>query len=258
VRTSTRVLKAVRRLWRRARRLPRPALAIVAAAALGAVGVVWQLARKPTEVLTAVLPSSPRTPEQTWEDYGTLFRENATPIVRAELLAALAQAESAGDPLASPPWKLRPSVNPFDLYGPASRAVGLLQMTEGNLRDAQDLCILDHEVAHAGEWRGLKGCIATGLRARIVPAHSIEMTAAWLDASVREIVASERIRRMTPERERRLAAVVHLCGRAKGAEFARRGFWVAPGERCGEHDLARYVTRVDALARTFARMEPRP
>ena len=255
--TYTRLRRAARRLLRRARRMPPWGRALVAVAALAAAGVGWQLARKPTEVLAVVVPSAPRTPARTWEDYRSLFEANATAVVRPELLAALAQAESGGDPLASPPWTLRWSANPLDLYGPASSAVGLLQMTDGNLQDASHLCVLDHEVAHAGEWRGLRPCWATGLRARIIPAHSIEMTAAWLDESVRQIVAAQRIRKLTPERQRRLAAVVHLCGKARAAEYARRGFWFAPGERCGEHDVAQYVARVDSLARTFAGMAQR-
>jgi hypothetical protein len=256
-RTWTRISSAVRGLLRRARRLPRWALALLVVVILAAGTVGYQLARKPTEVLAAVIPSTPRSPARTWEDYGALFQANATAIVRPELLAALAQAESAGDPLASPPWTLRWSANPLDLYGPPSSAVGLLQMTEGNFQDARRLCVLDHEVARAGEWRGLRPCWATGLRARVIPAHSIEMTAAWLDESVRQIVAAQRVRRMTPERERRLAAVVHLCGRARAAEYARRGFWIPPGERCGDHDVARYVARVDALVTTFARLSSR-
>jgi hypothetical protein len=34
--------------------------------------------------------------------------------------------------------------------------------------------------------------------------------------------------------------------------FARRGFWAVPGERCGEHDLARYLARVEELKLAFA------
>ncbi|HYG70099.1 MAG TPA: lytic transglycosylase domain-containing protein, partial [Anaeromyxobacteraceae bacterium] len=53
---------------------------------------------------------------------------------------------------------------------------------------------------------------------------------------------------------RRLAVVVHLCGPGRGAPFAARGFRPTPGERCGDHDLAAYVDRVEALAAAFDRM----
>jgi hypothetical protein len=128
-------------------------------------------------------------------------------------------------------------------------------MTDGNLADARRLCIHDHAVAQDGAWLDPAACWGNGLYLRVVPDHAIEMTSAWLDASVREIVARQRLRRLTPERERRLVAVIHLCGRARGAEYARRGFWLLPGERCGEQDVGRYVARVEALVRIFARME---
>jgi hypothetical protein len=236
------------------RRLPRPVLALLAAAAVALVCVAYQLAHKPTELLTAVVPPAPKPPDQTWAEYGPLFEAHATAIVPAELLAALAQAESGGDPLASPPWRFRWSANPLELYGPASSAVGLLQITDGTLADASMLCVHDHEVARSGAWHDLRSCWMNGLYARVVPGHSIEMTAAWLDASVRDIVTDQRIGRMTRERERQLATVVHLCGRTRGAEHARRGFWFIPGERCGEHDVAGYVARVDSLERTFERI----
>jgi hypothetical protein len=249
-----RAKRAARDAWRRARGLPRPALALVAVAVLAIGTVAWQVAHKPTELLAAVVPSAPKPPAVTWQEYRPLFEAHATAIVTPELLAALAQAESAGDPLASPAWRFRWSANPLDLYGPPSSAVGLLQMTDANLADARRLCIRGHEAAREGAWYDPQACWLNGLYARVVPGHAIEMTSAWLDASVREIVSTQRIRRMTRDRERRLAAVIHLCGRARAAEYARRGFWLAPGERCGEHDVARYVARVEALAKAFEAM----
>ena len=235
-------------------RLPWSARALALAAALALATVAWQVAHKPTEVLGAVVPTGPKPPARTWEEYRPLFEAHATAIIRPELLAALAQAESGGDPVASPPWRFRWSANPLDLYGPPSSAVGLMQMTDGNLAEARRLCIRDHAVARDGRWHDLDACWFNGLYTRILPGHAIEMTSAWLDASVREIVAAQRIRRMTAQRELRLAAVVHLCGRVRAGEYARRGFWLLPGERCGEQDVARYLERVESLAREFARM----
>jgi hypothetical protein len=124
-------------------------------------------------------------------------------------------------------------------------------MTESNLADARRLCIHGHAVAREGPWSDPGACWLNGLYSRLVPGHAIEMTAAWLDTSVREIVAAQRLRAPSPGQTRRLAAVVHLCGRTRAAEYARRGFRTAAGERCGDQDVARYVTRVEALARLF-------
>jgi hypothetical protein len=234
--------------------LPRLARLALALAALAGATVAWQIARKPTELLAAVVPSAPKRPAETWESYRPSFQAHATARVPAALLAALAQAESAGDPLATPRWQLRWRANPLDLYGPPSSAAGLLQMTDGNLAEARHLCIHDHAVAREGDWLDPTACWGNALYLRVVPDHAIEMTSAWLDASVREIVEAQRLRTLAAQRERRLVAVIHLCGRRRGAEYARRGFWLLPGERCGEQDLARYVARVEAFAREFERM----
>jgi hypothetical protein len=48
--------------------------------------------------------------------------------------------------------------------------------------------------------------------------------------------------------------VIHLCGPSRAAAFVRHGFRPAPGELCGSHDLAAYLTRVDRAALTFERL----
>jgi len=35
--------------------------------------------------------------------------------------------------------------------------------------------------------------------------------------------------------------MIHLCGAASAKDFARRGFRLIAGERCGDHDVATYV-----------------
>ncbi len=249
-------MKRVGRSLRKVR-LPRTAWALLAAAVLATATLAYQLARKPTEVLGLVVPSAPKTPEATWAKYGRFFDASSTEVVSPELLAALAQVESAGDPLARTYWRWRWSWNPFDLYGPASSAVGLLQMTDANYADARRLCIRGHTVAEDGPWTDPGACWFNALYVRTIPSHAIEMTAAWLHRSVDQILSEQRIARASASRKRALAAVVHLCGRERGAAFARRGFWVLPGERCGDHDLAQYLRRVDELTRTFARIAGR-
>ncbi len=243
------------RAWLAAvRRWPRAVWALLAVAAVLALGVAYQVARKPTELLGAVSPSSAKTPESTWRAYGPLFGAHATEVVTPQLLAALAQMESAGDPLATPPWRFRFSWNPLDVYGPPSSAVGLLQLTDGAYADARQLCIHDGRVARAGPWYDPRSCWLNGLYLRTVPSHAIEMTAAVLDDAVAQIVSEKLLFRATLAQRQRLAAVVHLCGKGRGRAFATRGFRPRPGERCGEHDVARYLARVEALQREFDRL----
>lgn len=237
-----------------ARRVPRAAWPALGAAALVALAVAYQVARKPAELLGAVAPSAARTPEATWRAYGPLFDAHATEVVTPALLAALAQVESAGDPLATPPWRLRWSWNPLDVWGPPSSAVGLLQLTDGAYADARRLCIHGGRVAREGPWWDPRGCWLNALYLRTVPSHAIEMTAAALDDAVARIVADRLLFRATLAERRRLAAAVHLCGRERAAGFAARGFLARPGERCGEHALGPYLARVERLAQEFERM----
>lgn len=245
---TARLSRLVPRRWPR---LHPAAWTAVALAALAGANACYQLARKPTEVLGLVAPSAPKAPAETWKAYGGLFREHSTPAVGPELLAALAQVESSGDPLASPPWRLRWSPNPFDLYAPASSAVGLLQMTDGAYRRARRLCIRDHAVARQGAWYDPRACFLNALYLRTVPSHAVEMTAAWLDLTSEQILARPGVRPPSPDERRALAAVVHLCGPERGAAFARRGYRALRGERCGDHDLRAYLARVRTLAATF-------
>ena len=65
----------------------------------------------------------------------------STSTITPELLAALAQVESAGNPVARTYWRWQLAWNPFAVYQPASSAVGLLQMTDGAYAEAARYCI---------------------------------------------------------------------------------------------------------------------
>jgi hypothetical protein len=250
------------RLARTAIRAPRAVrlavLALLVLAVLATLNVASQVARKPTELFGLVFAPAPRTPSETWRRYGAAFRAHATDLVRPELLAALAQAESQGDPLARTYWRWRWTWNPFAMYAPASSAVGLFQMTDAAFAEGRRLCVHDHRVARAGAWHDLEACWFPALYARTVPDHAIEMTAARLHEHVVQALGPARVARIgVPQRER-LAAVIHLCGPARGTAFVRQGFRVVPGERCGTHGLGGYLARVARLTLTFERLAAPP
>lgn len=221
---------------------------------LALLNLAYQVARKPTEVFGLVFAPAPLTPRETWTRYGSTFRAHATELVRPELLAALAHAESQGDPLARTAWRWRWSWNPFALYAPASSAVGLYQMTDAAFEEARHLCIHDHRVARAGAWYDPYACWFPALYTRTVPSHAIEMTAARLHEHLVQALGPERAERIGVRSRERLAAVIQLCGPARGATFVRRGFRVDTGERCGTHDLAAYLARVDRFTLSFERL----
>src|SRR5689334_19722385 len=62
--------------------------------------LVYQILHKPTEVFALIPGESSKAPAETWKQYAPLFREYSTSSISPELLAALAQVESAGNPVA--------------------------------------------------------------------------------------------------------------------------------------------------------------
>jgi len=228
--------------------------ALVIFALWAAVNWVYQVIRKPTEMFFPVSGVLMKTPTETWREYGPLFREHSTAVVSPELLAALAQVEGAGNPVARTYWRWRLSWSPFEIYRPASSAVGMYQITDGTFVEAKRYCIHDHAVAEDGPWHAWRSCWFNGLYMRVIPSHAIEMTAALLDRNVASILERRKIAAATVQQKQDLAALVHLCGAGAGEAYARRGFRVAPGQRCGDHDAGGYLAQFNALKRQFARL----
>jgi hypothetical protein len=216
--------------------------------------LAYQVARKPTELFGLVFSPAPLTPPETWARYGASFRAHSTDLVRPELLAALAHAESQGDALARPPWEWRWTWNPLGLYAPASSAVGLYQLTDAAFAEGRRLCVHNHRVARAGAWHDLDACWFPALYTRTVPDHAIEMTSARLHDHVERALGPARAVRISVLQRERLAAVIHLCGSGRGAAFVRQGLRPRSGERCGPHDLAAYLARVDRFTLVFERL----
>jgi hypothetical protein len=247
-RTRRRVLRALRSLPAPLRLLL--ALAAVVSAWFAANGV-YQVVRKPSELFFPVSGTLAKTPAQTWREYGPVFRAHATPVITPALLAALAQVEGSGDPVARTYWRWRPSWHPFDVYRPASSAVGMYQITDGTFVEAKRYCIHGHVVVERGAWHDLESCWFNGLYTRVVPTHAVEMTSALLDVQVARTLERRRIRSATLRQKQDLAAVIHLCGVGAGDAYAGRGFRLARGQRCGSHDVRAYVARVERMRRVF-------
>jgi hypothetical protein len=247
-----------RRWWRALRRGPayvQIALASVAFFGLWlAVNWTYQVVRKPTELFFPVSGTLYKTPGETWRSYESLFREHATQTITPELLAALAQVEGSGNPLVRTYWRWSLTPQPFEVYRPASSAVGMYQITNGTFAEARRYCIHDNVVVQAGPWHDLRSCWFTGLYTRVMPSHAVELTAAYLDTQVASALLARGKSAATPAQKRNLAAVIHLCGRAAGIAYAKRDFRVLPAQRCGDHDVHRYLARVVAMTATFARL----
>jgi hypothetical protein len=227
---------------------------VLLVAVWGALNWIVQVARKPSELFFPVSGSFVKVPAETWRQYGSLFARHSTAVVTPELLASLAQMEASGNPVARTYWRWQFSWNPFDVYRPASTAVGMFQLTNGTFAEARRYCIHDRVVVEDGPWHDLRSCWFNALYTRVVPGHAVEMTAALLDRTVERTVERHGIATASLQQRQDLAAVIHLCGSGTGNAFARRGFRLGRGQRCGDHDAHRYLADINALKRRFARL----
>ena len=251
------------RPWiRRARRLLRAAPlwvqivigVLCALVVLSALNLVYQVIRKPTEMFFPVSGTLMKMPAETWRAYEPLFHANATAAITPELLAALAQIEASGNPVARTYWRWRFSWNPFEIYRPASSAVGMYQMTDGAFAEARRYCIRHHAVVADGPWHDMGSCWFNSLYTRVLPSHAVELAAVYLDRNVADILARRPGATPTPQQKQDLAAMIHLCGAGPADAFVRRGFHLTAGQRCGDHDVAGYLARVNAMKRQFLRL----
>ena len=251
-----RARKAFRAARKRLRAAPRPVrIGVVALLALTlgfAVNGLYQVVRKPSELFFPVSGVLHKTPTETWSAYAPLFRRHSTALITPEFLAALAQIEASGNPVARTYWRWRLSANPLELYRPASSAVGMYQILDGTFLEARRYCIHRHRVVEIGRWYDVKSCWWNGLYTRVVPSHAVELTSAYLHQRATGILARNRIANATPRQQRDLAGVIHLCGAGAGDAFAKRGLRPSAGQRCGTHDLARYLVRLNAMQRVFS------
>lgn len=227
---------------------------IVLVAAWASVNWLYQTYRKPTELFFPVSGALTKTPPQTWREYGPLFRKHSTAVISPELLAALAQVEGSGNPVARTYWRWSLTGTPFEWYRPASSAVGMYQITDAAFLEARRYCIHDHVVVKDGPWHDVDSCWFNSLYARVVPSHAIELTAAMLDRAVAASVGRHRSPPATLQQKQRLAAIIHLCGAGAGEAYVRHGFRLIPGQRCGDHDAGNYLVKISSMQRQFARL----
>jgi hypothetical protein len=212
---------------------------------------IYQVARKPSELFFPVSGALNKMPTETWREYGSLFEDHATNTITPELLAALAQVEASGNPVARTYWRWSLQRKPFDMYRPASSAVGMYQFTDSTFEEARQYCVHDHVVVEDGPWTDFDTCWFNSLYARTIPSNAIELASAYLDRSIANILRRHRIGNATPEQKQNLAAMIHLCGAGAGDLYARRHFHLAPGQRCGDHYAQVYLSRVESMRKVF-------
>jgi hypothetical protein len=266
MRRSAKLLRRARNVWRRVRRwwrpAPRPAKFMMAALVILVLwlGINWiyQVARKPSELFFPVSGTLYKSPLETWQQYGSLFKKYSTSVMTPDFLAAIAQVEGSGNPVARTYWRWSWSSQPFEVYRPASSAVGMYQITDGNFAEARRYCIHDHSVVADGPWNDWHSCWFNSLYARVSPGDAVELTSAYLDHSVAAILERHGMASASLQHKQMLAALIHLCGAGAGDEFARRGLRLADGQRCGDHQARAYIQRVQAMQSVFSNASAHP
>jgi hypothetical protein len=255
-RRAAKLARGVRRWWRPA---PRPAKIIMVVLVILILWLIsnwiYQVVRKPSELFFPVSGTLNKSPAETWQQYASIFRKYSTNVMTPDLLAAIAQVEGSGNPVARTYWRWSWSSQPFEVYRPASSAVGMYQITDGNFAEARRHCIHDHVVVDDGPWNNWQSCWFNSLYARVIPSHAVELTSAYLDRSVANIVERHRIGAATLQHKQMLAAVIHLCGAGAGDEFAKRGFRLIESQRCGDHQVHTYLERISAMTAVFERLD---
>lgn len=206
---------------------------------------VYHVVHKPTELFFFVGHKLDKEPAETWRQYRPLFRKYSTGAITPELLAALAQVESSGNPLDRTYWRWRFSWNPFAIYRPASSAVGLFQMTDPAYAEVARFCIRANAVTDTG--------CGFGPYIRALPSHATELASIYLDRNLAAVLARAAVV-ATAQQQQDLAAFIHLCGGGPATAYARRHFRMKAGERCGDHLVAGYIARVNVLKQKFRQM----
>lgn len=213
-----------------------------------------QIARVPSQATGPLEPYFYKTPSTTWAIYGAAFHAHATPLMSAPFLAALAQVEASGNPIATTYWKWNWSLNPFRWYAPASSAAGLFQITDGNFALARRFCVQGGRSVAQGNWYEWNGCWFNFLYNRLSASHATEMTSAYLDHETTKIPSGMKAQPSLLQK-RRTAAIIHLCGSTVAERFARGGFKVSRGQKCGDHSTAAYLRQVEGYQTTFEKLD---
>ena len=232
-------------------RLKLYALMILLVLSVPTINWLYQVVRKPTEVVGLFDKHFYKTPKETWDSYKGLFKEHSTHVLSPQFLAALAQTESQGNPIARTYWSWKLTGDWTRLFAPASSSVGLFQMTDGTFEEAKKFCIQNGKVVKEDDTLSeYGGCWFNWAYMRLWPSHAIEMTSARLHFVVEELLESEK-RRASLIQKQKLAAVVHLCGRQKAKRFIRYDFNTRRMGKCGSHNASTYVSKVFRAKRHF-------
>jgi hypothetical protein len=213
----------------------------------------YQIYRKPADLLNLLGFGKAKTLQQTWKSYKPYFYRYSIGFITPEYLAALAQTESAGNPFATPKWRLKFAQDWSRFYSPESTAVGLFQLTNPTFAKASQFCVRDGEILRAAKFGTPKSCWFNWTYLRISPKDSTQIVSAHLYQETGETLGSL-YDKVSDQTKRRVASLIHLCGRAKANEFLKRKFNLEKLGLCWSYNPSAYIHRVEFYERHFAAM----
>jgi len=206
------------------------------------INLTYQFYQKPSEFVGLFQGPHSKSLLQTWKTYENDFRAHSTDVLDPFLLAALAQAESNGNPLVTTYWRWNFKDGWGRIFAPASTAAGLMQITAPTFEDAKRFCIHNGKVVLEGPLWDFNTCWFNGFYFRNSASHSIEMTSARLKYYVAKYLNSAK--KVELIRKQELALVIHLCGTGKGRRFVKNNFDFKKINPCGDHNPKRFVAKV--------------
>lgn len=218
---------------------------------LAVANYIYQVVNNPAAFISWFSRDLYKSSRSTWKAYGDLFETHSTSVMTPKFLAALAQVESAGNPMITPQWRWRLTTNILRIYSPASTSAGLYQYTRPTFTDAKRFCIHNHQVVLRGLVLDPTSCWFNVFYTRFWPSHAIEMTSARLHYYQERIAKKAGRGDASRQNRQKLAAVIHLCGPGKGERFAGAGFRFAAIGRCGSHDPQKYYKKIQRYQQRF-------
>lgn len=201
------------------------------------INLTFHIYQNPIHIFSFGAKPFYKTAIETWRSYGETFQRHGDSRVTPELLAAIAQVESNGNPLAAPPWRLSFSTDLTQIYAPASSAFGIMQITKGTFETMQKIA----------REEGKPAPILTRLRSE----DSILLSALHLRRSIQEIIGERGWDKLDRRRATQLASIIHLCGPEVGRRFVKINYRTERLSRCGSHWPEVYSNKVWEMRQQF-------
>lgn len=217
--------------------------------------VLVQLVQKPAHLLSFASSYFYKTPYETWKTYHADFKKYQTSTTPSYVLAAIAQVESSGNPIATPKWEWNFKNSWHSLYSPVSSSVGLYQFTTPTFNRAAKFCVHEgklyskveaHQILHPCWW--------SRFGFRLSASSSIRTASAYLHKEVSELLKRFNMSHLGVRSKSRLAMVVHLCGKHKASLLLQKRSLHSLGY-CGRHKVSKYIKKAEQLTRKFKSLD---